>query len=193
MIRTFIPDKEINLLGESDLLKTKVYADNLVKIINNTPSNEVFTIGLFGGWGTGKSSIVNTCKDVIEEQSKKKVKFIVYDAWKYSNDSFRRMFLLKLQQELKMEQTPEMERFYQSETAEQKPTTVWSSKGLAIVISVFTVLMALLWLTPLKLDWKVGVTTMGTLLSLVFALFNGCFYDLKLTLNKPALFVMMKP
>ena len=188
MIRTFIPDKEINLLGESDLLKTKVYADNLVKIINNTPSNEVFTIGLFGGWGTGKSSIVNTCKDVIEEQSKKKVKFIVYDAWKYSNDSFRRMFLLKLQQELKMEQTPEMERFYQSETAEQKPTTVWSSKGLAIVISVFTVLMALLWLTPLKLDWKVGVTTMGTLLSLVFALFNGCFYDLKLTLNKPALF-----
>lgn len=188
MIRAFIPDKEINLLGESDLLKTKVYADNLEKIINNTPSKEVFTIGLFGGWGTGKSSIINTCKDVIENQSKKKVKFIIYDAWKYSNDSFRRMFLLKLQQELKMNQSPEMQRFYQSETAEQKPTTVWSSKGLAILVSVFTVLMALLWLTPLELDWKVGVTTMGTLLSLVVALFNGCFYDLKLTLNKPALF-----
>lgn len=188
MIRTFIPDKEINLLGESDLLKTKVYADNLVKIINNTPTNEVFTIGLFGGWGTGKSSIINTCKDVIEKQSKKKVKFVVYDAWKYSNDSFRRMFLLKVQQELKMEQTPEMERFYQSETAEQKPTTVWSSKGLAILVSVFTVLMALLWLTPLEHDWKVGVTTLGTLLSLIVALFNGCFYDLKLTINKPALF-----
>lgn len=188
MIRAFIPDKEINLLGESDLLKTKVYADNLEKIINNTPSKEVFTIGLFGGWGTGKSSIINTCKDVIENQSKKKVKFIIYDAWKYSNDSFRRMFLLKLQQELKMNQSPEMQRFYQSETAEQKPTTVWSSKGLAILVSVFTVLMALLWLTPLELDWKVGVTAMGTLLSLIVALFNGCFYDLKLTINKPALF-----
>lgn len=188
MIRKFIPDKEINLLGGSDLLKTKVYADNLEKIINNTPSKEVFTIGLFGGWGTGKSSIINTSKGVIEKQSKNKVKFIIYDAWKYSNDSFRRMFLLKLQQELKMDQSPEMERFYQSETAEQKPTTVWSSKGLAILVSVFTVLMALMWLTPLELDWKVGVTTMGTLLSLVVALFNGCFYDLKLTLSKPALF-----
>ena len=188
MIRSFIPDKEINLLGESDLLKTKVYADNLEKVINNTPSNEVFTIGLFGGWGTGKSSIISTCKDVIEKQSKNKVKFIIYDAWKYSNDSFRRMFLLKLQQELKVEQTPEMERFYQSETAEQTPKTVLSSKGLAIAISVFAVALALFWLTPCELEWKVGVTTLGTLLSFVVTLFNGCFYDLKLTLNKPALF-----
>lgn len=186
-IRQFIPDNEISLNGKNDLLKTKVYADNLIKIINNTPSNEVFTIGVFGGWGTGKSSVIKTVKDEIESNNPK-VKFVLYDAWKYANDSFRRMFLLKLQQELKMQQTPEMQRFYQSETAEQKPETVWSVKGIMIAVFVFIVIMALLWMTPISLDWKVGVTSMGTLLSLALALLNGCFYDLKLTINKPSLF-----
>ena len=49
----FIEDKEIDL-NNNDILKTKVYADNLVKVINNSPNNKVFTIGLFGGWGVGK-------------------------------------------------------------------------------------------------------------------------------------------
>ena len=46
------------------------------------------------------------------DEKGKKVKVITYDAWKYANDSFRRMFLLKIQEELKYEQTEEMQRFY---------------------------------------------------------------------------------
>ena len=57
-MKAFIQDRERVLDSVNDLLKTSVYAENLVKVIENTPKNKVFTIGVFGGWGTGKSSDV---------------------------------------------------------------------------------------------------------------------------------------
>lgn len=186
-MKAFIQDKERVLDSANDLLKTGVYADSLVKVIENTPKDKVFTIGMFGSWGTGKSSIICTAKEKIEKVHKD-VMFITYDAWKYVNDSFRRMFLLKVQQELKLSQTEEMKRFYQAETAEQEPKTVLSVKGLSAVIVVLSIVLALLWFIPMQLDWKLGITSLGTLLALVLALWNGCFYDLKLTINKPTLF-----
>ena len=99
MKRQFIPDDEIILNDETDTLKTSGYAESLEKVIKNAPKNKVFTIGLFGNWGTGKSSIIKTVQNNFETENKK-VKFIKYDAWKYANDSFRRMFLLKVQEEI---------------------------------------------------------------------------------------------
>lgn len=187
MMKPFIQDDERVLSSTTDLLKTSVYAENLVKVIENAPKDKVFTIGVFGGWGTGKSSIIRTAQNEIEKKQRD-VKFITYDAWKYANDSFRRMFLLKVQQDLKMRQTKEMSRFYQSELVDQEPRTVLSAKGLSIGIIVVAVVFALLWLTPLQLEWKVGITTLGTLLSLVVTLLNGCFYELRVSISKPALF-----
>ena len=132
MKRKFVIDEEISFVNEHDILKTQVYANSLVKIIKNTPQDKVFTIGLFGSWGSGKSSIIKTTKDIIEQEDNK-VKFITYDAWKYVNDSFRRMFLLKIQQELKQGQTEEMQRFYQSESVESEPKTYISTNGLAML------------------------------------------------------------
>jgi len=54
MMRQFIPDNEIILSDENDFLKTKIYSENLHQMINNSPENMVFTIGVFGNWGTGK-------------------------------------------------------------------------------------------------------------------------------------------
>ena len=108
----FIVDEEINL-NEYDFLKTKVYADTLTNIINNTNINKVFTIGLFGNWGTGKSSIVKTSEN---DFIKTKIKFVTYDAWKYVNDSFRRMFLRKLKDDLNFEETDLMKKFYENES-----------------------------------------------------------------------------
>jgi len=103
MKRNFIVDEEINL-NENDLLNTKKYATTLSKIVLNSPLNNVFTIGLFGGWGSGKSSITKTVQTELEQLDKLKIKFIKYDAWKYANDSFRRMLLLQIQESLKFTQ-----------------------------------------------------------------------------------------
>lgn len=187
-MRPFIQDQERVLNAENDLLKTRGYADNLVKVIENSPKDRVFTIGVFGGWGTGKSSVIKTAQDTIEK-AHKDVKFITYDAWKYSNDSFRRMFLLKIQQELKMRQTSEMSRFYQSEMVESEPKTTLSAKGVALAVVVVGIISIILFLIPsVRIEWKVAIPTLGTLGTFLFALLNGCFYDLHISYSKPSLF-----
>lgn len=187
-MKPFIQDTERILNSANDLLKTGIYAENLVKVIENTPKDKVFTIGLFGGWGTGKSSIIKTAQNTIEKKNTD-VKFITYDAWKYANDSFRRMFLLKIQQELKMRQTDDMSRFYQSEIADAKPRTKLSAKGIALAVLAVAIISIILFLIPsVKIEWKVAIPTVGTLGAFLLALLNGCFYDLKISYSKPALF-----
>lgn len=187
-MKPFILDNEIVLNAANDLLKTSIYAENLVDVIENTPKDKVFTIGVFGGWGTGKSSIIKTAQDTIE-RTHKKVKFITYDAWKYANDSFRRMFLLKIQNELGLIPTEEMNRFYQSEVDEAEPKTKLSAKGIAIAVGVVLIISLILFFIPsVPEEWKVGVPTIGTLGTFLIALINGCFYDLKISYSKPSLF-----
>lgn len=55
MVR-YIEDEEINLQNK-DYLNTKVYADSLKKTIDSLSGDKSYTVGLFGGWGTGKSSV----------------------------------------------------------------------------------------------------------------------------------------
>lgn len=187
-MKPFIQDTERVLNSTNDLLKTSTYAENLVKVIENTPKDKVFTIGVFGGWGTGKSTIIRTAQKSIES-SRRDVKFITYDAWKYANDSFRRMFLLKIQQELKMPQTEAMSRFYQSETSETEPRMILNAKRLAIAVAVLAIVSMALFLIPgVTIQWQVAIPTIGTLGAFFLALINGCFYDLKISFSKPALF-----
>ena len=87
MNRQFIPDREIVLSKDTDLLNTSTYANNLMNLIKQAPKGQVFNIGLFGTWGSGKSSIIATAKDRLTSKDPK-IKFITYDAWKYANDSF---------------------------------------------------------------------------------------------------------
>lgn len=188
MERNFVVDEEISLSNENDILKTKIYADNLSDVIKNTPKDRVFTIGLFGGWGTGKSSILKTVREELETE---KVKFISYDAWKYANDSFRRMFLLKVQEELKYEQTEEMQRFYQSETTEVEPKTYIANRGLLILVLSLLVILIIINSLPISLisaDWKVSLSSIITLAGLVITIFTGVIQKLKIQISKPHLF-----
>ena len=186
MKRKFVIDEEISFVNEHDILKTQVYADSLVKIIKNTPQDKVFTIGLFGSWGSGKSSIIKTTKDIIEQEDDK-VKFITYDAWKYVNDSFRRMFLLKIQQELKQGQTEVMQRFYQSESVEAEPKTYVSTNYLGILCLALLTFFFIINFSPLKFETKVSISTGISLLSMLIAIFGGIFQKLKIHINNTPL------
>lgn len=187
MKRQFIPDDEIILNNETDTLKTSGYAESLVKMIKKSPTNKVFTIGLFGNWGTGKSSIIKTAQDSIEK-SNPKVKFIKYDAWKYVNDSFRRMFLLKVQQELRFQQTEEMSRFYQSETVETEPKTYISNRWQIIICGVLLFLVILINLLPFELKNKLTFSSILTISGLLITALSGIIGSLKVQLNKPMIF-----
>jgi len=72
-----------------DSFNHKVYSDTLVKLIES--NDPPLSIGLFGPWGCGKSSILNTAKIDLEGRN---FLCVYFNAWKYAGDSFRRQFLL---------------------------------------------------------------------------------------------------
>ena len=187
MKRQFIPDDEIILNDKTDTLKTLGYAESLVKMIKKAPTNKVFTIGLFGNWGAGKSSIIKTAQNSIEKNNPK-VKFIKYDAWKYVNDSFRRMFLLKVQQELRFQQTEEMSRFYQSETVETEPKTYISNRWQIIICVALLFLVIFINVLPLELKNKLTISSILTIGGLLITALSGIIGSLKVQLNKPMIF-----
>lgn len=78
-----------------DAFSHKAYADTLLRLLENNPPP--LSIGLFGSWGIGKSSIIFTLLKILKEG---KIFPVYFNAWKYSGDSFRREFLLSLAQQL---------------------------------------------------------------------------------------------
>jgi len=94
-----IDDEPVNL-NEIDLLGNIKYSEQLKENILNSSKKKSITMGLFGEWGSGKSSIIETAK-IDLESSYPDIKFITYDAWKYTNDEFRRTFLMQIRNVLK--------------------------------------------------------------------------------------------
>lgn len=85
------------LMSEEDIFNHSVFADTLLDLIkDNAPG---LTIGLFGGWGIGKTSIINLFKDKLDNDARcGEFAYVYFNAWKYSADSFRRQFLLTVAQ-----------------------------------------------------------------------------------------------
>lgn len=195
----FVIDEEINLLeklGEGDvqkvdLLNTTTYVNMLTDCVMNVPDDKPFTIGLFGEWGSGKSSIIKTFKGQIAMRyvaEGKKVKVITYDAWKYANDSFRRMFLLQMQQDLGFVRDELMNKFYLNssedahiDTKINKRKLLW---GVLIVIATIFAVNSF----GLTTDQKIVANALVALGSLVLAVVYGAFREVKVNIQRPHLF-----
>lgn len=190
----FIVDKEIDLSSSSkgasnDLLHTKGYADILLQSVKDAPKGEPYTIGLFGEWGSGKSSVIKTMTDSIDaDQELKKVKVVTYDAWKYAGDSFRRMFLYELRNALGMGESPLMQRFYVNETHETKIKTSVNWKKVGIVVAFVLLSVIAVWIIDTLLGKEVAIPSTIALIALLFSLYSFIFNQLKVSVNKPLLF-----
>lgn len=192
----FIEDKELNLKQEgNDLLNGRSYSETLKQIIQNAPEKGTFTIGLFGEWGSGKSSIIKTVKDDLTKNKKEygNIKFVIYDAWKYVNDSFRRMFLLNLQKELGLGRTDLMEKFYCNITTDKKIELKLSTNHFTMVSlgSLFALIVSVILMTTMKngsTNAAINATFIVSLMSLLTSLIFKCFNELKTSLNTPYLF-----
>lgn len=79
----------------------KTYSQTLLEIVLNTKSS---TIGLFGSWGAGKTSIINDLKSSLVDNNKYKV--AVIDLWKVRNVEFRKFFLQSLDTQWSLNTNP---------------------------------------------------------------------------------------
>ena len=189
-------DEEIILKGKdsgfppTDLLNTMVYAESLQKtIMSADTSKKPFTIGLFGEWGSGKSSIIKTVRDNLEKNQDVEYGFVHYDAWKYSGDSFRRMFLLELQRQLGVKPSEKLQRFYDNINEDIEVKHVTNSRYLLFVIAVLIIIFLLILFGDEAGDrWKLTIATMITFITLLLNIKKNSTDDLKVTVQKSRLF-----
>ncbi|MEX1253182.1 MAG: P-loop NTPase fold protein [Dehalococcoidia bacterium] len=92
-------DDPLANLAEEDQFRHTAYEHVLRRILGDvTPP---FTIGLFGKWGTGKSTITNhLAKAYRHKRGENDSAAVVLDVWKFQSDSFRRQFLLGVEEQL---------------------------------------------------------------------------------------------
>ena len=80
---------------ERDKFGHRDYAAAVVSALGSQPRDPShFTLGLFGPWGSGKSTILDEVeKRLTADTTDVKTAFILFDAWRYEGDSLRREFL----------------------------------------------------------------------------------------------------
>ncbi|HIY44322.1 MAG TPA: KAP family NTPase [Candidatus Helicobacter avistercoris] len=194
----FAPDNAIENLHEYDLLEGKRYAQTLEKIVLNAKTP--FTIGIFGEWGSGKSSIVKTVQNSIRNNPENKdIEFVVYDAWKYTQDSFRRTFLVEIANYLKSkkiikdeEYTKVTQNLYENKTSDVqvKPKANWFYIIL-LVLFIGGISFGIAYLFQ-KYEWSIKyemtVQVLVGILSTIIALAKNLLIDYKVSVTTPLLF-----
>lgn len=132
----------------------------------------VHTVGLFGRWGTGKSTIVK----LLKEDGVNDSKIVEFDCWKYEKDSLRRQLLLQIAKDLgvsrkKIEKLEKELYFSVSETLEEKTSISWAHlRKVGLISLAFLIPIGFInWqLFPdLANQWKLWV---GSTFSLILAI-----------------------
>jgi KAP family P-loop domain len=83
---------------ELDAFGHREYATALVNAVRAVPSP--FTLGLFGAWGTGKSTVLTEVGRRVSEELDGLVAYASFDAWRYEGDSLRREFIREVATDL---------------------------------------------------------------------------------------------
>jgi predicted KAP-like P-loop ATPase len=73
------------------ILDFNLYRDAIVTIVKN--SYPKFTIGIFGDWGTGKTTLINSTDKAL--QTEKDLIIVRLEAWRYKQEQFALVSMLK--------------------------------------------------------------------------------------------------
>ena len=93
----FFSDQPLNIDKEQEVRFGHLgIVNSLRQIVLTCPAP--FTIGLFGKWGSGKTTILNVLRGRLQVD---KVAVVIFDVWKHEGDSLRRTFLKELVKQLK--------------------------------------------------------------------------------------------
>src|SRR4051812_44039988 len=79
-------DLPISSLQE-DLLGRKRFSRELATLLCSKHETESFVIGLFGAWGSGKSSLKNMVLEVLAEQADESPQVLIFNPWQWEGQA----------------------------------------------------------------------------------------------------------
>ncbi|MCH7972137.1 MAG: DUF111 family protein, partial [Chloroflexi bacterium] len=147
----FLKDEPLPNLDDDNFAHSS-YADVIESTI--VEADPPFTLGVFGSWGVGKSTVINEVVERIRgEDLKQEYVVFLFDVWKYEGDSLRREFLVELQRLLKQAKlirrdVDVLKNLYQSTSVPVPQTTFrWPGRliGAIQVLALLFVVSTLIW------------------------------------------------
>jgi hypothetical protein len=198
----YLRDEPLEYFDEEDQFRHKSYVQILMEIVKEV--SPPFTLGIFGSWGVGKTSIVNVFRKTISQDKafSSTTAVVCIDIWKYEKDALRRQFLLEVESQLKEAKTlPEdynvEAQLYTTKTTEgqTEPRFSWRrcKEILPLLIEVSLIVAAVLFLIPLLLidqipQIVVGALVIPLLLYFVPRLSRIIVVQQKYSITEPALY-----
>jgi hypothetical protein len=89
---------DINIITDApttlDAPDFQKYAIPLSKLIVNKNSTPRFTVGIYGGWGTGKTTLMQMMQNEIDRNYSDNVQTVWFDAWRYEKEEYSAMIPL---------------------------------------------------------------------------------------------------
>lgn len=115
----YINDKVKNKFNNDDYFDGKEYVE---KIKDAVKTDDIKSIGIYGKWGIGKTSIIkNAISELIEEGEYKENQIVEYNAWKYNEYDFMRDFLIVCSNKIEGKNiAKEREESYYSDSSEDR-------------------------------------------------------------------------
>lgn len=129
----YINDKVKEKFNNDDYFDGKEYVRKIKEAIK---TKDIKSIGVYGKWGIGKTSIIkNAISELIEEGEYAENQIVEYNAWKYNEYDFMRDFLIVCSNKIEGEKTAkEREESYYSDSSEDRQLYVMLWKKLGIFI-----------------------------------------------------------
>ncbi len=178
--------------ASSDAFNHEVFADIIHRIIYENAAP--LAIGLFGGWGVGKTSIINLLK---RKLSIKEDAYVYFNAWEYGEDTFRRQFLLAIANSediIKNKKDREtlvnrLERLNHSDIRQKSIENIGLSKVGLLKLGVFFIISAIGIYLIIHGGYTKSFSTLGTgifalLASIVVIIYQRIEQTIKVTVDE---------
>lgn len=129
---------DLDRQAEKDAFSHSTYADVILRILTAEENEPPLTIGLFGPWGIGKSFVVRELFDKIKGRQTPFLP-ILFNAWQYSGDSFRRQFLIEVARAVykddpkKEEKLARLEQLNHTKVLKQTPKAPFLKEAIASI------------------------------------------------------------
>lgn len=115
----YINDKVKDKYNNDDYFDGAEYVKKIKDAVRN---NDIKSIGVYGKWGVGKTSIIkNAISELIEEGEYETNNVVEYNAWKYNEYDFMRDFLIICSNKIEgIKKASEREESYYSDCSEDR-------------------------------------------------------------------------